>query len=29
MERFLELGGPTREFELELGFDADELAGGS
>jgi enoyl-CoA hydratase/carnithine racemase len=28
MERFLELGGQTREFELESGLDATELAGG-
>jgi enoyl-CoA hydratase/carnithine racemase len=26
MERFLELGGQTREFELELDFDPDDLA---
>jgi enoyl-CoA hydratase/carnithine racemase len=28
MERFLELGGQTREFELDADFDPNQLAGG-
>jgi enoyl-CoA hydratase/carnithine racemase len=28
MERFLELGGQTREFELDVGFDPNQLARG-
>ena len=28
MERFLELGGQTREFELDVDFDPNQLAGG-